>query len=679
MDDEAVEITVKLRDLRKFVSDTHTAEKGVAGIGDSTERAGRKARVMEGGVLALGRGLQTLTRLATIAAVAVGTGLVTAMTLGGAYAINASSNLTEAVNKTSVVFGDNGDEVQAWAKTLASSFGISSRAGLDAAGVFGNMLVPMGVAQDEAAKMSMRLTELSGDMASFNNASPDEIMEALRSGLSGEAEPLRKYGVFLNEANIAARAMADGAKKVNGQLPQQAKTLAAYNLILEQTKLQQGDVARSAKTSLAVSMNKLKANFENVAAGIGNKFLPYAIRAVQTLDGMLATFDRARASGARFGFAIATALDGAAGGGTKFRDAFVVIENVVGKVWGKLQEGIAFVRGKVLPALVEFGQGIIEGIKPAMPFFENVLLPLLKGVAIGVIGSIVGAWKVIWPVLQLLFRALGWIGTKAAPFKGVIENIGKVIGFVFAGPILKGIGVLGKLGGVLGFVGRIAGRLGGILIGFGRIVGTVVGFVFKTWLRLAAFWFGTLHGIGKVVATVFGAMSGVVRGALGKVVNLVKGMGSKFADAGAKLWSSLVGGIKTAVGAGAGFVEDIGGGLIKFIAKTIDEALPNKLGKGRLSINLPNNPIQDNLPGLWRGGVVMAGGATWVGERGPELLDLPRGARVRPLAASERGVAPGEFGGGDGGRRTIEVPVVLNGREIARAVADDTADDLARK
>jgi phage-related tail protein len=60
---------------------------------------------------------------------------------------------------------------------------------------------------------------------------------------------------------------------------------------------------------------------------------------------------------------------------------------------------------------------------------------------------------------------------------------------------------------------------------------------------------------------------------------------------------------------------------------------------------------------------------SWVGERGPELLNLPRGSQVIPLPRVP------EFAGG----RHIEIPVVLNGREIARAVYDDMDDRMARR
>lgn len=127
--------------------------------------------------------------------------------------LGAASDLTEEINKTAVVFGDSGDDVVAWSKTLADSFGISQRAALEAAGTFGNMLVPMGFARGEAAQMSKRMVELAGDMASFNNASPAETLDALRAGLAGETEPLRRYGVFLNEGRIQTEAFNLGLTK----------------------------------------------------------------------------------------------------------------------------------------------------------------------------------------------------------------------------------------------------------------------------------------------------------------------------------------------------------------------------------------------------------------------------------------------------------------------------------
>ena len=133
-----------------------------------------------------------------------------AVAVFGKKAIDAASDLSEQVNKTGVVFKASSKDILAWSQDAAKGFGMSRREALESAGVFGNMLVPMGVARTEAAGMSKRFVQLGADLASFNNASPEETLDAIRAGLAGETEPLRRFGVFLNQARIAQEAMNMG-------------------------------------------------------------------------------------------------------------------------------------------------------------------------------------------------------------------------------------------------------------------------------------------------------------------------------------------------------------------------------------------------------------------------------------------------------------------------------------
>lgn len=677
-DDELVEIRVSLKDARRFVTDAKGVSRHVTDIGDSAERTSRRMKAASMAAEGFGMGLDVMRRAITYGAVALTTFGITAAT----FSVNAASNLTEQVNKATVVFRGSERGIIAWAGTLAESFGVSQRMALEAAGVFGNMLVPMGFARSKAAGMSKSLVQLAGDMASFNNADPSEVMEAMRAGLSGETEPLRKYGVFLSDAVIQQEAMRLGMKKVGGSLTAAQKAQASYNIMVRQTKDAHGDFARSSGTSLANQLRILKATTENLAAAMGAKLLPFALRVVRGITLMMGTFQRARKAGASFGFAIATALDGAAGGGTRFREGFVKVRAVFTRVMGAVRKALSV----AIPALMKFGRGIVEGLKPAMPFLENVLLPLLKGVAIGVIGAIVGAWKVVWPVLQLLFRALGWIGTKAAPFRGVIEGIGKVVGFVFAGPILKGIGLLSKFGGVLGVVGRLAGAAGSFVLGFGRVVGAVVGAVVKFGVRLVSLWAGTWGRIGSVALLAGRLILTNVRNAIGKVLGFLKGVGSKFLGAGKGLWQSLVKGMKDAFGSGAGFVKDIAGRFLSFVVKQLNEAVPNKLGP----INLPNNPI--SIPAFAGGGILRSGMGI-VGEHRPEAISvLPGGGvRIDPLPqrlARRAAMVPDPFSGGtpaptDGGGGSddggFDVHVYIDGEKVNTKLARVVKRKRARK
>jgi hypothetical protein len=187
--------------------------------------------------------------------------------------MHAASDLNEQMSKSGVVFGQAGKSVQAWSKTTAESMGLSSRAALEAAGTFGQFFTGAGQSQAAAAKMSEELVGLAADLASFNNIDPSDALAKLKSGLAGEAEPLRSVGVFLTEAAVKGKAMQMGLGGVHGELTEGEKILARYKLILEQTGSAQGDFALTAD-GVANSERKLNAAMEDKKAKLGRDILP---------------------------------------------------------------------------------------------------------------------------------------------------------------------------------------------------------------------------------------------------------------------------------------------------------------------------------------------------------------------------------------------------------------------
>lgn len=241
-------------------------------IGDpsSLEHAFRRAGDSANG---FGSALGKAAKTAALASVALG-GLAA---VGIKKSLDAYSNLNEQINKNKVVFRSNGDEVVKWSKGLAQNFGLSSRAALESAGTFGNMLVPMGFAREKAAKMSESLVQLAGDMSSFNNASPADTLEAIRSGLAGETEPLRKYGVFLNQARVQHELLTEGIKGSWNAVSQASKAQAIYNIIQKDTVDAHGDFARTS-TGMANAQRVFSAELENTSAQLGQAFYPAAVK-----------------------------------------------------------------------------------------------------------------------------------------------------------------------------------------------------------------------------------------------------------------------------------------------------------------------------------------------------------------------------------------------------------------
>lgn len=238
------------------------------------EKSGKSFREGFGGAI---RGMGPAFEKALIpATVALG-----AITVAAKKSIDAASNLNEQMNKTGVVFGKSSKDVLDWSKDAATAFGMSRREALEATGVFGNMLVPMGFARKEAAGMSQRMVRLAADMASFNNADPSDTLDAIRSGLAGEAEPLRKYGVFLSDVRIkqeafnlgltagsaAVAASKDALKAATSEVAsaQKAATAAARELSSAQSGVASAQKAlETANKSVAASQDGVRASSEAV-------------------------------------------------------------------------------------------------------------------------------------------------------------------------------------------------------------------------------------------------------------------------------------------------------------------------------------------------------------------------------------------------------------------------------
>ena len=187
--------------------------------------------------------------------------------------VKAASDLNESLGKSQVVFGENADEIERWAERGADAFGLSKQAALEAAGTYGNLFQAFGLGQEKATTMSKALVELAADLASFNNTSMEDAILALRSGLSGETEPLKRYGIAISDARMRTELMSQGVTNLAGTLTPLQKTTAAYALILKDSSLAQGDFARTAD-GLANSQRSTAAEVENLKAKVGQGLIP---------------------------------------------------------------------------------------------------------------------------------------------------------------------------------------------------------------------------------------------------------------------------------------------------------------------------------------------------------------------------------------------------------------------
>jgi hypothetical protein len=219
----------------------------------------------EGGLKGLGNSLSKFLGPALIAGAAAAGAFAVKL---GVDAVNAASDLIETQNKVGVIFGESSQAILDFAETSVTALGQTETQALEAAATFAQFGKAAGLAGNDLVNFSTEFVTLSADLASFNNSSPEEAITALGSALRGEAEPLRRFGVLLDDAALKEKALALGISDGTSKLSTQQKVLAAHAVVMEQTADAQGDFGRTAD-GLANTTRILSAAVEDAKSEIG--------------------------------------------------------------------------------------------------------------------------------------------------------------------------------------------------------------------------------------------------------------------------------------------------------------------------------------------------------------------------------------------------------------------------
>jgi len=313
----------------------------------------------------------------------------------GLASLNAASDQKEAFSALNAVYGEGTAEAQALTKAAydaAGAVGLSATDYATAAvqlGVFGkNAGLTGGTLQD----FSTNLIGAAADLGSFYNTNPSDVLTALKAGLTGETEPLRKFGIFLTEATVAQKALEMGLGDANGNLTEQEKILARNALIMEQVGDASGDFAKTSD-GLANSQRILMAELSNLRAELGQYLLPIALKIVQALRKMLAGF-------------------GSLSPGMK--KAIVIIG------------GVAAAIGPLLIAIGTIGPAVAAGAAIAGPAFALLLGPI--GLVVAAIVGLGIAYKTNFLGFGDAVRAAaGYVQT----FAGYMAKLGSIFAQAF--------------------------------------------------------------------------------------------------------------------------------------------------------------------------------------------------------------------------------------------------------
>jgi len=223
---------------------------------------------------------QAAKRVAQVGAAVAAAGAVAAGKLA-VDAVRAASDFEESVNAVNVAFGEAAQGVLEIGENAAQSLGVSRNEFNQAAvrfSAFAERVVGEG---GDVAEFIGDVSQRAADFASVFNIEVSEALQVFQSGLAGEAEPLKRFGINLLQTEVAAFAVANGISASASSMTEAEKVQARYGLLMEQTNKTAGDFANTSG-SLANTQRRLTSSISDLQVEIGSALLPVAQELVET-------------------------------------------------------------------------------------------------------------------------------------------------------------------------------------------------------------------------------------------------------------------------------------------------------------------------------------------------------------------------------------------------------------
>lgn len=515
-------------------------------------------------------------------------------------AISEASGLGESVNALNVVYGEHSAGIQALGKGAAQTLGLSNLE-------FNNLAVRFSsfskTIAGEGGNVVGTLEDLTGrasDFASVMNLEVSDAAQLFQSGLAGESEPLRAFGIDLSAASVEAYAYANGIASAGEELTESQKVQARYGALMEQTAQTAGDFANT-QDSLANVQRRLSSSWADMKAKLGEAFLPVLEKAfgfvnssvlpgiermVQGFSGLFAIFannDFNGALAAAFGWEEDSAIVDRL---FNIREAVLGVFSAAPADGGGLSamfDGLSAAAASLLPTLQSIGANVMAALAPLMPILQQVADVVMTQIVPAFLTFATNFITGVQPVLQTVGNIITTsiipaVVNMAAMVVPAFQKVGETIAVMgqTVGPILQGIATI--ISTVWGFIGpfvisivqsivsNVVGAFTGIL---DVIQGTVrlVAAIFQgdwgaAWEALKQIVSGAVQAVWNLVQLWFlGRMIGVVRSAISGLKGLFTGgwnaIVSTVTGAATNIVARVTGGMSSARGAVSGALNSI--------------------------------------------------------------------------------------------------------------------------
>ena len=546
-----------------------SAEKQANQFGDEVSKAASKTDNAGGRFEKLGGVLKGVGSAMVTCVAAVGTATVGAAV--GAYKLaESASNLNEAQNVVQQTFKTSSKSVLEWSNGISNSAGIGKTAATSMVGSMGAMLKSSGMSETAASSMSEKMVQLSGDMASFYNLDNDTAWEKIRSGISGEAEPLKQLGINMSEANLSAFAMSQGITTNYKSMTQAEQTQLRYNYLLSVTKDAQGDFTRTSG-GMANQQRILQMNLQNLSQSIGSMFLPMVNDGIKSVNG------------------IATALNDAVTSG----NGFDKLGDIVGKALTDLLKKVSAILPGVTTAAVSILSQLISSLTTAIP----TILPALTD---GVVQLITAFTQILQTSGPLLINA-GMLAITTL-INGIIQALPQITNSALQLLLTLVNGIIANLPqlvqAALQMVVTLASGIGDALP---KLIPAMIDAILTIVNTL-------LNNMDKVLSAAFKIIEGLAKGLINALPKLI----DRLPQIINTIVNFIVNNLPLIIETGVKIIVELAAGLIKAIP-TLVAKLPQIIsslvgGFGKL-LGAFNNIGNNIVSGIWQG---ISGMRDWI-------------------------------------------------------------------
>jgi len=573
------------------------AEKKFSGLSDRLDKIGTKMKDVGGKMTA---------------------GLTLPIVAMAGVSVKAFSDLQETINKVDVSFGEQSATVKAWAKDSIKSMGLAQQSALDATALFGDMGTGMGQTQVEASKMSMGLTQLGADMASFKNVSFERAQTALAGIYTGETEALKGLGVVMTQTNLEEFARAKGINKSMSEMSQAELVQLRYSYVMDKTKNAQGDFARTSD-GLANKTRMSTERMKELSAQLGEKLAPIWNKILEVGNKVLDWFNKLDDKTKNI-ILVVVGLVAAIGPLLMILGTLATAIAAIGSTGLIIIAVIAAIGGAIFLVVQHFG-GLQNTINAAKEAFNKlwevigpIIMPALESLKDSLVNNLLPALQRLWDLISPVLIP-------------VLKVIAVIIGGVIFASIMQFITVLNIVIDVLSWViDKIA---------------TLI-----QWIITAVKWYWNFSmGVKDAMVTAYNWVADKVGG----IINWFKGIGTSIGNALGNVANTISAPFKTAFNAISNFWNSTAGKL-SFKAP---DWVPGIGGKG---FDMPK------LPTLYTGVRNFKGGPAIVGDvagRGGEIVNLPRGTDVFSNQESKN-ILRTMANGGSGQTRVIDNGITFN-------------------